>query len=578
MIKPFVEANLFELGNQTDSFFATGSSVSIGETPGSFSGPLNNKEQIKISFNVAEKTNMLASSSSMYYFNVKNRRWEIPQGAILEHSGTFQNFSYRTVWYPLSGTYGSRSSMGSKFLEDYKGFDPYGRPVVSGSLNIYRQTSGSDYNQTIDGIGKLTTLNTDKIISFMSDDYPKSCQRSNAYLADLDELFELNVDKPFLIEKIVAEIPLSCGQNWFDDMTTSTIAYATGTYQGTQAMPAFAYYDKGGPGINFSLMCQKKYGTETTRDLIATQLVTHENDFVGTNKARLYFLPYTEGGVKQPVILIDSLGSKIDNSCIVTQQTSSLFLKTNCSITNGSSGLFNTTFIITGSIDPLVDSTPTPPGFPPWREFIFTPSSFLLKLTNLFSQEKISFSSLGGIEFFGREKFQVTSIDAFGRGMTGFAPSGGSIFGKEYVSPQNINLIKNPFYISGSVAATAALNQISNMINDTMTSFGYVPSHHNTTWVTLTANPDYFYSKSESPYLINPGDKLLIAMSKTRPAISSSFHNVPNASSADIGYQNLISYKTVTGSIAGHDVQLNTGSINITFYGSYVKEGNSYVP
>ena len=28
----------------------------------------------------------------------------------------------------------------------------------------------------------------------------------------------------------------------------------------------------------------------------------------------------------------------------------------------------------------------------------------------------------------------------------------------------------------------------------------------------------------------------------------------------------------------GHDVQLNTGDINITFYGSYVREGNKYIP
>ena len=37
---------------------------------------------------------------------------------------------------------------------------------------------------------------------------------------------------------------------------------------------------------------------------------------------------------------------------------------------------------------------------------------------------------------------------------------------------------------------------------------------------------------------------------------SSYFNNVPN----------------------GHDVQLMTGSINITFYGPYVKEGSSYKP
>jgi len=33
-----------------------------------------------------------------------------------------------------------------------------------------------------------------------------------------------------------------------------------------------------------------------------------------------------------------------------------------------------------------------------------------------------------------------------------------------------------------------------------------------------------------------------------------------------------------TGSNAGHDVSLTTGDIHVTFYGSYVREGKSYVP
>jgi hypothetical protein len=94
----------------------------------------------------------------------------------------------------------------------------------------------------------------------------------------------------------------------------------------------------------------------------------------------------------------------------------------------------------------------------------------------------------------------------------------------------------------------------------------------------LVGNPEYFTSKDTSPYLINPGDKLILSISKTRPTVSASIHDVPNPAAADIGYQNLKSYTTMTGSSSGHDVCLNTGSINITFYGSYVRAGNSYTP
>jgi hypothetical protein len=582
MTKPFSEAGQFEQNAIADSFFASGSASSIGETPGSFSTSLLNKEQIRLRFRVNSKTQMLPNSSSLYYFNVTTGQWNIPSNARNEHSGTFQNFAYRTVWNPASGTYGYQSTIGSKFLEDYKGFDPYGLPVVSGSLNTYRQSSGTDYNQTIEGIGRLSTINPSEVIPFMLNDYPKSAQRSSAYIAQSNETFELNIDKPFLLEKIVCEIPMEFGRTWFDDSTVSTIAYASGTYAGNQPAPAFVYYDKGGPGIVFSLLCQKIYGQEKIRDLISSEFITHEFDKTGINKARLYPLPYSEGGAVLPNVIIDAFGSKKNESVVInknaqSQYTGSVVIKSECSVSNGSSGLLSATFFVTGSFDPIADTIPPPVGYPPWREFILTPQSFLEKVTSLFSKEVIAYSDLGGIAFLDNNKFQVTSIDAFGRGMTGFAPSGGSIFGKEYVTPQGTGKFKNPFYLSGS-ALSDSITQISSSLSQVSSSYSFKPTNQNTIFTTLVGNPEYFTSKDTSPYLINPGDKLILSISKTRPTVSASIHDVPNPAAADIGYQNLKSYTTMTGSSSGHDVCLNTGSINITFYGSYVRAGNSYTP
>jgi hypothetical protein len=584
-MRPFSEANLFEQNNNDDPFYATGSIGSIGETPGSFSSALQNKDQIKLSFSILEKTQMLPKSSSIYYLNIGDKKWNIPSSAQSEHKGPFQNFAFKTQWSPASGTSGASTgyTIGSKFLEDYKGFDPYGRPMASGSANIYRHTL-TDSNQTIEGIGQLTTTDTNVVIPFLFNDYPNSVQRSSIYNATQSECFELELEKPFLLEKFVCEIPITLGENWFKDLTTTSFSHASGYYAGTQATPNYGYFDRGGPAITISLMCQKKYGQETIRDLIASQVITHEEDAKGNTALRTYPDPYTEGGVQQPLIMLAACGLVDPSVCIVQRPenlefTGSITIKLTPTISNGSSAIFNSGCIITGSIDPLIDVFfPGAVG-----TVIFTESMFQTYLSNFFAKEKISTKEfVGGGLFLGLlapNVFTVTNIDPFGRGMTGFSPSGGSIFGGEYATPQNPTQMDNPFYIKNDNTRQEVITEIISQLSAVRAGYGFIPTRFDTTWINFIGDSNYFVSKKQSPYLINPGDKLLLTVSKTRPAAISSQHNVPDSASAEIGYQTLISLGNVTGSYLGHDsVYLNTGSVNMSFYGSYVRAGNSYTP
>ncbi|NDB85960.1 MAG: hypothetical protein EB127_25160, partial [Alphaproteobacteria bacterium] len=506
----------------------------IGNDPGSFSSALSNKEQIRISFPVNSKTQMLTNSSSIYYFSPTNGTWNIPEGARTQHSGTFQNFSYRTVWNPSSGTYGYRSTNGTKFLEDYKGFDPFGRAIASGNLDVYRQVSSqSEYNQTISGLFSITTTNdTAKVVPYLAENYPKSFQRSSNYNAKIEECFELNVSNPFLIEKLALEIPLELGETWFKDLTVASLAVASGTYASSTNMPPFDYYDKGGPAITVSLMCQKKYGEETIRDLIATKVITHHEDFIGTSRARLYRLPYTENGVSQPYITLDYYGIKDKNVVIVqknlnNQYTGSVKLELTPAISNGASATLGSLYIIFPSLEGA------PSNLIPYVDNF---DSFLNRMRNISSKEDISLSDLKTLA----SSLIVSGIDPFGRGMTGFSPSGGSIFGKEYSTPQNPDKFKNPFYVEDSQNREDTISAISGSISAISSSYPFVGGE--VMWVNLFGNASFFYSSSNSPYLMNPGDKLVLSISKTRPAIESSKHNVPNSVSADTGYQNLISY------------------------------------
>ena len=129
-------------------------------------------------------------------------------------------------------------------------------------------------------------------------------------------------------------------------------------------------------------------------------------------------------------------------------------------------------------------------------------------------------------------------------------------------------------YISNENKRNNLYNSISSSLKDLYLSappLGYS--------INLMGTNQY-RAKKTSPYLIYPGEKLILAVSKTRPAFSSSVcqYSALNTDATKLGFGTLISssfFNDLRNS-SGHDVQLNTGSISITVYGSYVKSGNGY--
>jgi len=587
-MKPFSEDARPEQGNGSDPFYTTGSIGSIGEDPGSFRTSLSNKEQIRLSFAVKNKVQMLPNSSSIYYFNTTAGQWNIPSKALSDHVGPFEKFAYSTAWYPPSGSSGIQLTGGSVFIEDAKGFDAYGRPICSGSLDIFRQTGNK--NQSIDVIGKGYNSAKD-IFPYLAEDYEKSVQRSSQYDALSDEMFQINIDKPFLIEKVVIEFPFSAGSTWFSDMTSTCLSYGKGVYgsPGT-AMPPTFYYDKGGPVLTLSLFCQKIYGSQKIRDLVLSETITHLSDSVGFVGARLFDYPVTEGSATNPLVLIEARGYS-DSSCVITNNSQSQFtgsavVKSTAGVSNGASGYISTIYLVgnagIGTAAPGASA--------------ITLQTFLTSCIENFSKPTTNSSDIGpSTRYLGfptpgnllgsTAYFTVSSLDPFGRGMSGFAPSGGSIFGGEYVTPQvNINgisEISNPYYIKQSERIVESVSNISSTFNNVFKNFGYSSpptAGQETSYVVNVADSSIFVSNKASPYLVYPEDKFVLSISKTRPAISGSEHIVPNSAAADIGLQTMTKYSNLVGSSSGHDVCLSTGSINITFYGSYVRGGNSYIP
>jgi hypothetical protein len=152
-------------------------------------------------------------------------------------------------------------------------------------------------------------------------------------------------------------------------------------------------------------------------------------------------------------------------------------------------------------------------------------------------------------------RIYIQQVSPLSRGSTGVEFNGNSILGGNIAS-HNVEIsIKNPLYYSNSGSLSYDLKSKIDSANFAFdSSFCYS---------TVDSRP--------SPYLILPGDKLTISMSKTRPVI----YKMIATGGSPGAWTDYGSYQ-LTGS---HDtVMLNTGSIDITVYGSYVREGMEFNP
>lgn len=561
MIKPFSETSLNDVGN-SDPFYLTGSIDTFGTTPGDFSNGLGSKERVKVSFDVRNKTRMLPNSSSIYYFNFSSGMWNIPTRSLGDHTGPFQQVAVFT---------GAGYNSGSSFVEDTILFDAKGNALASGSLPIYRTNSGlvPSPNQKIAeeswNFSSRASLNASAQADLMARDYPASSQRNSAYNSSIEEGFTLPIDKPFLIEKVVFELPFCFGKGWFSDKTTlslMTSSYGDYSLNGAGSMggavPISLIFDQGGPCITVALMSQKNYGTGSIRDLICKSRITHFNDTSGSINTNEIF---PDLAASTNLYYFNRTGLRTGSlDTIVTPDannffTGSLTMRSEALISNGCKVATIAFAVATNSLGGIAADK---------------------LLLNRLSQEYTTIS-----EATTSDAMYLYGIDPFGRGQTGFSPSGGSVFGGEYTSIDSEQLlqngnIKNEFYVQDETLRTAIYNGISSSIL-TGRSYG--------TLYLYFFSDKFLGEERQSPYLINPGEKLVLSVSKTRPAHKNFKINVDTAANPNArtyGLPTLISssyYNSIpTNLLPGHDVQFNTGSINITFYGSYVQNGNRYIP
>lgn len=523
-VTPFTENKLFENdpGSDTDQFFTVGSSVQdVGE---GFKQSLKSKTQIRLSFRVDHKTTMFGASSSVYYFNSRTSRWQYPTS------------SFSGGQFDIADPYGDALNL----IEVDRGFNAFGFNLASGSSN--RLVSPYSTDPSI-GSGWNRKNETEAIIKR----YDKSLQIDQRYSATKDESFTIPIQQPFLLEKAVIELPLEAGHGWFNDKTKCfipiTIDSPNPPGEDSRA------FDVGGPGLTVALYNQISTGpNKTKRDLVLSGTITHQLDDVAeisySNSPDISGVNWpTDGGEYAWQIVPQGFRAYATPSAIINgvfdgskySFTGSIALKCQAQISNGV--LLRDAFYITQAY------TDTGGGS--------SPSDAVNALELLFSSSVWPTADRGtGFEDFGASPgFRVRSIvsvNNFGRGCSGFEPSGRSILGKEYATTQGVStrFYDNPFYLYQGQSTLQNLKNIANGVPDAVF---YASS--------LISRQKSF----ASPYLLLPGDRLVLSVSKSRPVF----------------FSTEISRPYTSGSIQ-HDIKLTTGSINITLYGSLVANGREF--
>lgn len=483
----------------TSEFFLTGTSNQHAHD--GYLQPLKAKTHVRFSLPVASPLTMPGNTSSIYYYNSTTDAWEIPRNSsYIIASGASAPPSPNP--YAGGDIVTFLTGVGAIF-EDARGFNPVGSPVSSGTVAMTEETQSDPL------IGSAYVFNDTS--QFLGKEYTKSVRNNREYRAVQDETFSVPITAPFLIEKAVFDVPFSAGRGWFDDRTQCFIPI--------ERKDKFNF---GGPALTFALFRQVKLGkgpdAPTQLDLILTGTLTHVYDD-DASVSVTNFPPVSNDFQIRPVgfrAYAGAPGGVIDDKGNLSF-TGSAHVEATALNTAGMSIAYVRTFLSSNNSDSAAAA----------RQLLTTPD-LVLKTDITFPTTSV----------------KVASVSPFGRAGLGLRQSGRSIMGNEHVTWQGMTdqaatIVSSPFYV-GSQGPDAQQEAALALPVFTASAAAVVQLG------------SYF----PSPYLVTPEDRLVLSVSKVRPAV-------------------LDGPSTFSGSLP-HDVCLLAGDVHVTLYGSHVREGAEF--
>ena len=332
---------------------------------------------------------------------------------------------------------------------------------------------------------------------------------------------------------------------WFNDKTTCNKAFGD---LGLAAGLTSGSIDFGGPGITFAVMCGRKSLNISYLDIIASGTIIPSGDDV------------------KDVVLYKNTGM---NNYVLRPIGFKSFSNATKVISGGSSGIYDNriklelTPSVAGGLTLARNDRSThikvSGGTDYSRDYNRTKCVQLLTSPTLIAAGESEFNALDNSSVNADYSIRSTRIylqqlSPLSRGTTGVEFSGNSILGGNIANFNFESEVSNPLYYSASGSLSSEFKtkiDSANFAFEAISLYSLVDSR-------------------PSPYLIMPGDKLSISLSKTRPVIYKMFRTQAFGSIDDYGSN------TLTGSHG--TVMLNTGSIDITLYGSYVRDGVEFNP
>lgn len=539
-VSPFNDASHPEQ-SQIGEFFS-GSSVDLFTD--ALKQPLSAKTQVQIELPLHYALTMPTTQSSMFYYNVATKGWLLPK-----NSGEGADIIDPTLALSSGTTY---DDTGRFWPEDARGFGPIGNTVVSGT---YTGSIGVGWqSDSIFGFDEEHPFDVAQQAEALMKNFGKSAQNNPNYVATDDEQFVLPINQPFLVEKVTFEMPFSAGSGWLNDKTSSTTP--TMFYTGFDSYGCQPYaFDFAGPAITIALYNQVS-GNLTGRnvsaqyDAISRDLITSGTIIpAGDNSKNVIIretnLNHIEGNLTTYLFAPEGfLSFGVTPATVITSSegtfTGSVTVNTVAGISNGVV-LGQTIFATMLGEDTHASLSASAPI---WADAIATNY-----LTAPYLSMKPFYNDANCQAF-----YNAKSIDALGRNEKGFSPSGRSLFGKEFVTLQrfrNNQSLPNPLYVAPTRDELPVAYK--NVLSAT-----YFSAFMQIAVPAITTMP--------SPYLVLPGDKLTLAISKMRPTMFTN-GTYPFLSGVSA---------PIFRSDARHDVTLPTGSIRVTFYGSLLSNEREF--
>lgn len=433
----FSEVKQFEQSNIND-FFLTGTSeldVGLG-----YNQPLTEKDQIFFNLPINAKTELLSTCSCIYYYDTVESKFSIV--APYDVTRLDDGVTELELAHPI----------------DHKLFGPIGNHIMRFNDSTTAASNIKDFNQK----NFMDCLTVDNVLAIEGGN-KQPYELSSSY----NSTNQINsvVKSPFLIEKIVLELPIEAGEGWFNDVTR------TGERFWTSATPTIdrGNMDFGGPAFVISLIAEKNVvgqlqsttGTSKRREIIARGLVTHNFDVItGSQKPVSSSATFDGAGtISRYSVFNQGIGAfNVTPDCVITASnigqlnfTGSIILEMQVKAGNGGVVGFY------GNYDGDVGTGAT----------TSTPEFGASKM--LLEDKTIDLGSNQVDSGFGNYKSQLNSIVSskpFGKSSLGmnFFFTNGSGLGRGFATGKFIASasIDNSFYSVGNSEIEEEINKISN--------------------------------------------------------------------------------------------------------------------